>query len=392
VTNNPPNASDRKHIQATAIVSGIATAVAGVWSLVNIVDGRTPIAVQNMALTLCFLAAFLLNRSGRHTLAATATSTIFLAQMAFSTYAFGTASASHLFMLVGAVIPYLMFRRERIVLAHGFAAVSAVGFMASIVWQDSLPIRHVIVSVRFMAIFNSALVVIVLLAVAISFVAIVRRGEEALETAHRRANDLLLNVLPEAIAERLKVAPEKTIADRYDSVSVMFVDIAGFTETAEAQRPEETVAMLNRLFSEFDLVCERLGVEKIRTIGDGYMAVAGAPVAMADHPARIVEAGLAFLDIARRQGVDIRIGANCGELVAGIVGVRRFQYDIWGDTVNVAARMEAAGEVGRIHVSEAMARALGDRFDCVPRGVLEIKGKGEMKTWFVTGKAGRPAG
>jgi adenylate cyclase len=373
----------KKHIRTVGFVTAAAAVVATLWSLVNLIDGRMAIGTQNMFLASGFFAAFFLNRAGRPTSAATLTALIFLLQMAFATYAFGYSSGTHLFFLLGTVIPYLMFRRADILRAHLFAVISAVGFIASIVWQNELPVRYVIVSVPFMEIFNSFLVLIVLLSVAIFFVITVSRGEVALEAAHDRANELLLNVLPESIAERLKAEPGKVIADRHDNVTVMFVDIVGFTAIAEAQSPEDTVAMLNKLFTEFDKICERFGVEKVRTIGDGYMVIAGAPIETPDHQTKVVEAGLAFLELAKDQGLGIRIGINCGELVSGIVGLRRFQYDVWGDTVNVAARMETTGEPGKIHVSGAMIPYLENHYVCTSRGNIQIKGKGEMKTWFV---------
>lgn len=372
-----------KHDQAVTVVTVIAASVIALWSVANFVDGRVGIATQNLVLAISYYGAYRMCKSGRYTQAATITASLFLAQMAFSMYAFGYGSGAYLFFLIGVLIPYLMFRRSAILRAHIFVSLSAIGFMASVIFQDILPVRYEIISVKFMLLFNSFLFIAALLTIAISFIRIVTRGEEALAAEHQNANDLLLNVLPEPIADRLKAAPENTIADRYDNVSVMFVDIVGFTTMADSQQPEETIAMLNKLFTGFDLACEKYSVEKIRTIGDGYMIVAGAPIELLGHQVRIIETGLELIEIAKKQNINIRIGANCGEVVAGIVGLKRFQYDFWGDTVNIAARMETTGESGKIQISELMHSQLGNKFKCVERGKIQIKGKGKMATWFV---------
>jgi PAS domain S-box-containing protein len=210
-----------------------------------------------------------------------------------------------------------------------------------------------------------------------------KRAEKALAAAHKRSNDLLLNAIPEIIAERLKEDPDQLIADRHEDVSIMFTDVAGFTALSANQDPAETVNMLNALFSEFDDVCGATGIEKIHTIGDGYMVVGGAPLPLEDHTVKMIEAANKFLCIAHRHNIDIRIGVNCGEVVAGVVGTRRFHYDVWGDAVNVAARMETTGEVGKIHVSSDFAERLKDRFPLRKRDPIKIKGKGTMQTWFI---------
>jgi len=210
-----------------------------------------------------------------------------------------------------------------------------------------------------------------------------KQAEQELAAAHKRSNDLLLNAIPEVIAERLKENPTQLIADRHEDVSILFADVAGFTTLSANQDPAETVNMLNALFSEFDDVCDEAGIEKIRTIGDGYMVVGGAPQPLEDHAVKMIEAAKEFLKIAHRHNIDIRIGLNGGEVVAGIVGTQRFHYDVWGDAVNVAARMETTSEVGNIHISSSFAERLGDKFPLIKRDPVKIKGKGTVQTWFV---------
>ncbi len=210
----------------------------------------------------------------------------------------------------------------------------------------------------------------------------------------KRANALLLNILPKEIAPRLK-AGHQTIADHYDSASVMFADMVGSTPLFADMKPAEAVDWLNEVFSMFDRLVEQHGLEKIRTIGDNYMVAAGVPTTRPDHASAIVALALDMIEglgrLAPRNGkrLAFRFGINSGPLVAGVIGERKFQYDLWGDTVNIASRMESEGEVGKVHISASTHALIRDAFECVCRGMRPIKGKGEMETWFVTGRKTR---
>ena len=179
-----------------------------------------------------------------------------------------------------------------------------------------------------------------------------------LAEAHATSERLLLNVLPGSVAERLK-AGETTIADAYDDATVLFADLVGFTPLASSLSPAETVSLLDRLFSAFDGLAERHGLGKIKTIGDAYMVVGGVPEVCADHPARVVAMGLDMLEavatLAREmdRSLDLRVGVHTGPVVAGVIGTTKFIYDLWGDTVNVASRLESHGMAGAVQMSEA---------------------------------------
>jgi class 3 adenylate cyclase len=218
-----------------------------------------------------------------------------------------------------------------------------------------------------------------------------------LEIAHRENTRLLLNILPEPIADRLR-SGEPLIADRHDDVSLLFADIVGFTGMSSAMDATELVTTLNDVFSVFDGLVDGSGLEKVKTIGDAYMIVGGMPTWQPDHLERMAMLALRLADemasneAARRLGIQFRIGINCGPVVAGVIGTKKFIYDVWGDTVNVASRMESSGEAGRIQVTEAVEARLRHRFDLQPRGLIDIKGKGPMATYFLVGDgAGPPA-
>jgi adenylate cyclase len=207
-----------------------------------------------------------------------------------------------------------------------------------------------------------------------------------LDIEREKSESLLLNVLPAEVSGRLK-AGQETIADYYPSVSILFADVVGFTVMSSGEGPEKMVGVLNDIFSHFDELAQKYGVEKIRTIGDGYMAVCGAPVERADHAHRLASMALEMLDYVPPE-VDgercqIRIGINSGDVIAGVVGTTKFHYDVWGDAVNIAARMESAGVPGKIQVGPGAYALLKEDFSCVLRGEQEIKGKGLMQTWWL---------
>lgn len=203
-----------------------------------------------------------------------------------------------------------------------------------------------------------------------------------LRAERERAESLLLNMLPAEVAAELK-QEGSTNPKRFDSMSVLFADIVGFTPLSSVMNPEEVVESLNTVFTHFDHLAQKHGVEKIRTIGDSYMAAAGVPVAMDDHAQVLAAMALDMLDYASSSRFSFRIGINSGPVVAGVIGAHKFQYDIWGDTVNTAYRMESHGETGRIQISESTNSLIRDDFVTIPRGSIEVKGKGMMDTWFV---------
>ncbi len=218
------------------------------------------------------------------------------------------------------------------------------------------------------------------------------RAEAVMESEYQRSEALLANMLPGSIAERLKSADRNVIADKYDEASVLFADIVGFTERASSTAPAELVQFLDRLYSAFDELVDKHGLEKIKVSGDSYMVVSGVPRARPDHVFALANFALDMANVAAAlkdphgRAIPLRIGMACGPVVAGVVGSRRFFYDVWGDAVNVASRMESTDSVGRIQVPEAMYERLKRDFVLQERGRIEIKGKGVMRTWYLIGR------
>jgi adenylate cyclase len=212
----------------------------------------------------------------------------------------------------------------------------------------------------------------------------------ALRVEQEKSELLLTNILPGSIAERLKAA-SKTIADHFDAASILFADVVDFTPFAQRLAPAEVVGILDQLFSHFDTLVERRGLEKIKTIGDAYMAAAGVPDPSPDHARKAallaldMRAAVATSAVGGGSGLALRIGINSGPVVAGVIGSKRFLYDLWGDAVNTASRMESQSTPGEIQITRATYELLKDEFICRRRGTIEVKGKGQMETWYLEG-------
>lgn len=219
-----------------------------------------------------------------------------------------------------------------------------------------------------------------------------KQAEAALTEEREKTERLLLNILPQSIAEQLK-AETSAIASRFDEVTILFADIVDFTTLSVSVSPNELVCLLNEIFSAFDCIAERLGLEKIKTIGDAYMVVGGLPNPRPDHAEAILEMAVemqqAIAHLRRSDGnpFHLRIGINTGPVVAGVIGIKKFSYDLWGDAVNIASRMESQGVIDRIQVSEMTYTRLKDRYDFEDRGRIAVKGRGMMHTYLYRDRA-----
>jgi len=222
-----------------------------------------------------------------------------------------------------------------------------------------------------------------------------RLAYKDLDAEKARSEWLLRNILPELIADRLKDGEldrgEHIIADNYDNATVLFADIVGFTTLSTLVEPNKLISILNMIFSRFDELAEKHGVEKIKTIGDAYMAVSGVPTEREDHTRALINMALDMrhaMDGIREeldQNLEVRIGLHCGPVIAGVIGQKKFIYDLWGDTVNVASRMESHGKPRKVHVTEDVYNCLNGAYEFTPRGTIAVKGHGEMQTYFLEG-------
>jgi adenylate cyclase len=209
------------------------------------------------------------------------------------------------------------------------------------------------------------------------------------ERAKAETESVLRNVLPDSVVERLKAEPDEPIADSFKNASILFADISGFVTLARSLGPEKTVALLNRLVSAFDALAERNGVEKIKTIGDAYMVASGVPIERPDHANALAQMALDMLATTRAisaetgLALNVRIGMAAGPMMAGVIGSKKFSYDVWGDPVNLASRLEGLSSPGRILICPMCRTALESDFMLEPRGPVEIKGLGAQDAWFL---------
>jgi adenylate cyclase len=210
----------------------------------------------------------------------------------------------------------------------------------------------------------------------------------ALRVEQAKAENLLLNILPSSIADKLK-AQTQPIADQFGAASILFADVVDFTPWSERLAPATVVGYLDHLFSRFDDLADRYGLEKIKTIGDCYMVAAGVPTPRPDHARALALMAFDMLEVMHSEdevgqlGLELRVGINSGPVVAGVIGRKRFLYDLWGDAVNTASRMESHGTAGRIQITRATYELLADEFECEPRGPIPVKGKGEIEAWYL---------
>jgi adenylate cyclase len=297
----------------------------------------------------------------------------------------GRDSGIQLNYIIAAAVPFLIFDLSRIKLILAIV-LSALVFHIAAWFLFPADVVELVAEPFLLAnlYVTSALTAFSIVAV-VAFYAmtLVRRAEA-------QTDALLRNVLPESVADRLMTEPDRAIADSFKEATVLFADLVGFTPLSKGLGAEQTVKLLNDIFTEFDQLALKYELEKIKTIGDAYMVAAGIPEPTADHERKMAHFALDLLakikEISRVHGADLnlRIGIEPGPVTAGVIGRRKFSYDVWGDTVNLASRMESHGVVGKIHVTAVYKARLDRSFKFEQRGVIQVKGVGAVETWFLT--------
>lgn len=375
------------------ITTWIAAFVSGFFGIVWFVTGTGiwQIGVLNVVAAAVFAMIPLLHRFGE--LVAPLTFICFAYASLFTiTWNIGTGSGLQFYFLVPASIVVVILGIEHIVLASTLAAIGAALTITLelMVPHDTGVQPAWAVTLGFVVSTVSACVMVV----ATVWYALreISRAEAAMELEYERSESLLSNILPASIAARLKDPTRDVIADKYDDASILFADIAGYTKRASDTAPADLVRFLDRLYTDFDRLVDKHGLEKIKTSGDSYMVVSGVPQPRPDHVEALASLALdmanavAGLQDPHGRAVPLRIGLAAGPVVAGVVGARRFFYDVWGDAVNVASRMESTDPEGRIQVPQAVYERLKSEFVLEERGDIDVKGKGVMHTWYLVGR------
>ncbi len=353
--------------------------------------GVKPLALFNIFSVGIYIIAMLLNRSGRHLSTVVLATVELLVHQSLCVYFIGWKAGFQFYIMTAtALVFFLPAGRGAVKLL--LLASTPITFITLLDYARNTPPIYALDPNLLDRIGCANIYVVfgLLGFFAYNYSRAAEIAERGMELERRKADDLLRNILPGQVITRLK-AGEKLIADGIPDASVCFVDLVGFTSLSQDHSPEDVVTLLDRVFSLLDDLVTRHGLEKIKTIGDAYMVVSGAPSRRGDHAVAMARFALEARDkLTALPGLDgsplkVRIGIASGPMVAGVIGKKKFSYDLWGDSVNTAARMESHGLPGEIQVSAPVRKKLGSAFLLEPRGTIQVKGKGPMETFLLRG-------
>ena len=383
-----------RRLRSVNIATWIAAATHASYALMLFLFDSMPLwrlGVANVVLALLYAGIPLLHRLGR-LVGPIASVTLLYTDLFVYVSLIGTGIGIQFYYLLGAALAVLYLGSEYVALASVSGAIAAaliVVLQLTVPYDTGLLPATVFHASIIINAFVSCGALLLIVSYALREAA---RAEAAAEREYERSERLLTNILPPPIAARLKSESNVVIADSCPNTTILFVDIVGSTRLAESMAPEALVGLLNSIFSEIDDLSEKYDLEKIKTIGDAYMVVAGAPIQRADHAEAVAAMSLeikerfAKVNKATGQALDFRIGIHSGTVVAGVIGKKKFSYDLWGDAVNTAARLEAHGLPGEIQVSAYVRDLLIDKFQFVERGLVELKGKGQVQAFLLKGR------
>jgi adenylate cyclase len=382
-----------RHLRVLTVTTRIGAVVSVVFGIQGLIVGQDVlwIGMLNLVSGAIFLMIPLLYRFGE-LVPALVFFTVAYTSITVVCWHLGTGSGLPFYYLVAATLMVLILGVDHIVLASALAAVLAATVIAlEVVVPYNTGVQP---DWAYRSGFLLTVISAWVMVVAVVWYALreIRRARQAMEAEYERSETLLTNILPATIAQRLKDPTRNIIADKYDDASILFADIAGYTKRASDTSPSDLVRFLDRLYTDLDALVDRHGLEKVKTSGDSYMVVSGVPQPRDDHIEALACLALdmadAVADLKDPQGrkVPLRIGLGAGPVVAGVVGARKFFYDVWGDAVNIASRMETTDVEGRIQVPHDVYERLNHAFLFEERGNVDVKGKGVMHTWYLVGR------
>lgn len=350
----------------------------------------------NVLSVIMFISLFFLNQKGHQLLLSTIAICEVVIHQTLCVYILGWDSGFQYYIILALLLPFLM-QNGRNIIKFILVSMCIAIFMLLDLYFRNRAVIHPLPELtgRILHSTNLFLTLVNAPLWTFYFSDAVTKAENLLEIEREKSETLLLNILPPWIANKLK-KESGIIAENYKSATVLFADVVGFTRIAQETEPHELVKILNELFSQFDDLVEKYRLEKIKTIGDAYMVSAGYPESRSDHAQAMGDFGLEMLgaiaNFNRSHGQDfnLRIGISSGPVTAGVIGKKKFMYDVWGDAVNVASRMESHGTPGKIHISDLTFRIIENDFHAECRGIMDVKGKGPMTTYFLTGRKSPP--
>lgn len=383
------SATELKYLRVTNLASILGAIYNAIWLGIAIVLIDSPLIYgTNILLGLLFLVVLLFNKKGWRTQASFwLTSLSYLSVLLFI-YLLGYSSGVTFIFFLLIILPYMSFPKEARIFAHAFSMLACLSLIATVLFQGSLIAHYSGFDPYFSQVVNISVTGLICMTLIWSLSVLIDKSEDSLLEEQKKSDDLLHNILPANIIRDLK-ENGKTIPKRHKSVTILFTDFEGFTELVASIPAITLVNELNEIFGRFDEIMEEVSVEKIETIGDAYMAACGLEDEVVNHATHCVKAAkkmLSYLE-ERNKHNDIkwkmRIGIHSGTIVAGVVGKKKFTYDLFGDAINTASRIESAGEAGKINISSATYELVKKDFSCHSRGKIYAKGKGELEMYFV---------
>ncbi len=381
--------TENRYLQVTNIASVLGVLFMLTWMITALTLTDTPIVYgSNGLLALMFSFVLYFNSKGWRVLASTwFTATAYIGAILFL-YLLGYASGVYVIFYIIIITPYMTFPQKARKLAVGFSILGVLTLILSVVLQSSINAHYEVMDPYFLQMVNISTTGLICLTIAWTLSVLIDRSEKSLQAEQKRSDDLLHNILPVNVAKDLKETG-KTVPKRHKSVTILFTDFKGFTELVASIPAITLVNELNDIFGRFDEIVEEAGVEKIETIGDAYVAASGLEEEITQHAINCITAAKEMLSYLEERNKhheikwSMRVGIHSGPIVAGVVGKKKFSYDLFGDTINTASRMESSGEAGKINISGPTLQLVKDDIDYDYRGKIHAKGKGEMEMYFV---------
>lgn len=378
-----------RYLRVTNIASMLGAMFNAVWMLISVYLTDSPaIYGSNALLGLMFLAVLIFNNNGWRVLAAIWLTIASYISVLLFLYLLGYPSGVAVICFLTIILPYMTFPRKARKLAHGFSILACLTLIVTVSLQSKISAHYDEVDPYVSQVVNISIAGFICLALIWSMSVLIDRSEASLMAEQKKSDDLLHNILPIKVAKDLKETG-RTIPQRHGNVTILFTDFKGFTELVASIPAITLVNELNDIFGRFDEIVEEAGVEKIETIGDAYLAASGLEERVTEHAINCITAAkkmLSFLEERNRKHDikwSMRVGIHSGPIVAGVVGKKKFRYDLFGDTINTASRMESSGEPGKINISGTTYQLVKNDIDCECRGEIHAKGKGEMEMYFV---------
>ena len=378
-----------RYLRVTNIASGLGVIYNAIWMLiVFFLTDSILIYGSNALLGLTFLMALIFNKKGWRILASTWLILASNMSVLVFLYLLGYSSGVAIVYFLIIILPYMTFPRKARNIAHIFSIIACLTLIITVIFQSNIIAHFDGLDSYISQIVNISITGFICLILISSMSVLIDKSEESLMAEQKKSDDLLHNILPANIIKDLKESG-KTIPKRHKSITILFTDFKGFTELVATMSAITLVNELNDIFGRFDEIMEETEVEKIETIGDAYMAACGLEKEMTNHAVNCIRAAKMMLSYLEERNKSheikwrMRVGIHTGTAVAGVVGKKKFAYDLFGDAINTASRIESSGEVGKINISSSTYKLVKNDFECLSRGKIHAKGKGELEMYFV---------